>query len=551
MRDQTTAKVRRLWGNLRNPRKIVLSIIALLLAVLWMGNALLSLLYRDAYTLETVRTWIPLMLSVYATWHLLKVAWKRPEEAIEWTPAERTFLCGGPFSRRELLRFRLTTVTTATIFKALMASVLLMPELPNWPVGFAGLFMGLAFIELLRMALEIFAAGASRRQFAWYRGIVFAGAGVLAVVLLFAAGGLFFGDPSQRATSTVQVFTRSVDTLIALMQMSFGRVLLAPFTLFGQVATASEILTIDFFRQFLSTAILVAATGWLVIWLDRHFLGATSRNEQAAYRDGIQTIDDNAADGPLTLNLPRVRHAAGIGPVFWRQWVTVWRHKGELAIALIAPVVLALLPLLQPLSHRATFLHVTAGLVFYSFLLLPPALKFDFRRDYERLATLKMLPLRPLTVVLGQLTSPVLIATAFQLLMLLITVIARPVSPAFFLIAALILIPLNVLIFSIENLIFLLAPHRLKQEGFEVFLRTMLVFTAKAIFFAIGLAFFFLWSAAAAGLAGNIEGLFGITIDSGVVFLAGSWVAIGGAACCIIDQIARVFNRIDPADDLG
>eukprot|EP00913_Durusdinium_trenchii_P028446 g26674.t1 len=549
--DRTVAKLRRLDRSLRNPRKVGMTIVAVLLAVLWLGNATLSLLYRDAYSIETLRIWIPAILAVYAFWHVVRVAWKRPESPIEWTAAEKHMLCTGPFTRRELLRYRLTAVFSATFFKALFASLLLFPELPIWPIGFVGLILALTFIEMLRMAFDIVAHGADRKQYLLFRIAVFALLGIVAAGVVFSTSGEFYNADATRAGSTVQVVLRSVDTLPGIIHSTEGRVLLAPFLMFSDVIIASEIATLDFFRILLTSLTLVAATGWLVIWLDRYYQNRGIRYERERFQRNPTTraIGPSEQSGAVTLS--RIRRLSGVGPVFWRQWVGICSYKGELALALVPPILLSLLPLLQPMTARATFLHVVAGIVFYSFLLLPPALKFDFRRDYERLGALKMLPLRTPAIVAGQLAAPILIVSLFQVAIMSITVAFRPVSPAMFAIAAAVLLPLNVLIFGLENLIFLLAPHRLKQEGIEVFLRTMLVFTAKSIFFGIGLVFFFVWSSLAKSLSAALAESVGLTIDSGVLFLAGSWVAIGTAAYCTVDQLSRAFRRIDPAEDIG
>jgi hypothetical protein len=52
----------------------------------------------------------------------------------------------------------------------------------------------------------------------------------------------------------------------------------------------------------------------------------------------------------------------------------------------------------------------------------------------------------------------------------------------------LVMIPLNVLVFGLDNLIYLLYPYRVQQEGLEIFLRTMLTFTGKGLLFAVALA---------------------------------------------------------------
>ncbi|MCH8923320.1 MAG: hypothetical protein IIA67_09270, partial [Planctomycetes bacterium] len=165
-----------------------MSIIALLLAVVWLGQSVVSMLLREPYSIETLRGWVPLTLTAYFLWHLLKVAWKRPEEAIAWSAAERAMICGGPFSRREVLTYRLTAVMAAATFKALLVSLLLFPDLPVWPAGFVGLVLALAFIELWRMALEIAAHRASRRAFLWLRVGVFGAAGAIILNAFVMAG---------------------------------------------------------------------------------------------------------------------------------------------------------------------------------------------------------------------------------------------------------------------------------------------------------------------------------------------------------------------------
>ena len=70
--------------------------------------------------------------------------------------------------------------------------------------------------------------------------------------------------------------------------------------------------------------------------------------------------------------------------------------------------------------------------------------------------------------------------------------------------AMLVMIPLNVLVFGLDNLIFLLYPYRVQQEGLEIFLRTMLTFTGKGLLFTVGLVAMSAWGFAAAALTRGI-----------------------------------------------
>ena len=54
-------------------------------------------------------------------------------------------------------------------------------------------------------------------------------------------------------------------------------------------------------------------------------------------------------------------------------------------------------------------------------------------------------------------------------------------------------VPLNWLIVGMENQIYLMSPYRQKQEGIEIFIRTILTFTAKGALFALSLVVVGTW----------------------------------------------------------
>ncbi|MCH7688080.1 MAG: hypothetical protein IH899_15605 [Planctomycetes bacterium] len=176
----------------------MLSIVSLLLAIVWFGNVLASILYRDPYPVETIRNWVSVSLMGYALWHVLKVAWKRPEQAIEWSPAEQEIVCCGPFSRKELLTYRLTLVMRTTLFKAVLTSLLLFSDLLVWAAGFLGLVLALGLLELWRMVLEIATYSISRRAYLMFRVAVFGVAG--AIVLFASATGVAVPLTGPRAS---------------------------------------------------------------------------------------------------------------------------------------------------------------------------------------------------------------------------------------------------------------------------------------------------------------------------------------------------------------
>ncbi|MFQ5730771.1 MAG: hypothetical protein ACE5KM_02330 [Planctomycetaceae bacterium] len=571
LRFRGTAKLRRWARNFQSPRKLLLSVTALLLAAVWLGNALVSILLRTPYPLATVRDWVLLSIMGYSLWHVVKVAWKRPDEAIAWHPSEREMVCGGPFSRREMLTYRLTTVMTAATFKALCASLLFLPELPLWPVGFAGMFLALALVELLRMAMEIAAHGFGSRVYQLFRIGVFGCLGVIVIGSIVAA--MRHGAPA----STVELLNRVLATVVELRHTPVGRLWEAAFVPFADLITARSFGGTELVQPLLVSLLVTGGATWMVIRLDRFFFDAAILAERRAFEEArlwaeagppgppkakrsawraIETLGRALPIGrgvptARRASLPRMMRAGGIGPLAWRQMAGAFRYRVGLFAVMTAPAILAVLPLLQQLRPLHTLMNVVAGLVFYSFLLLPAALKFDFRRDHDRLEMLKLLPLSPGIVVLGQLAAPILLTSLYQVGVLAATVILRPVSPAAIAAAVALLLPMNLLIYASENLIFLLSPYRQKQEGVEVFIRTILVFTGKAVVFGVGLLSFLIWSQLARSVAGEMAAWFGIAVDSRAVFLAGTWLAVTVTAFAALALLVRTYRRFDPSFDGG
>jgi hypothetical protein len=550
LRAQAQAKLRRMVRRFCSRRRLVLSTVALVLAVVWLGNAAASILLREAYPLETLQKWVPLSLIAYSLWHFVKVAWKRPEAPIEWGPAEEELVCGGPFTRRQVLAYRLATVLRATVLKALCVSLLLLADLPVWPAGFVGIVLALAFLELVRMALEIAAHGASPRAYLLFRIGVFGVVGAAATwacVTAIRAPAPF--DPST-SLATTELLGRILQAATEFRHTWLGTIGAAPFAPFGHVITAPRVFSFEFVVWLLGASALVAAMAGLVFWLDRACRSAARSAERATY----QPIDwpgefATAASGRHDTKLPWVPRLGGVGPIAWRQVVGAFGHRFGLVTAFVPPAVLALLPLAVPLGPWATFLQVIGGLVFYSFLLLPAALKFDFRRDYDRLGTFKTLPVSPRAVVVGQIATPVLLTSVFQLVVLAVTASFRAVPPGLFFSALALLVPLNVVIYSLENLLFLLSPSRPSQEGIDVFLRSILVFTAKGVLFAGGLLLLLLGSRAAGYTVHVSHDYLGVTVRFGVVFTVGVFGFVALAALTAGSLLVRAYRLFDPSLD--
>jgi hypothetical protein len=549
LRLQSRGRRRRIWARFCQPRRIVLSAIAGTLALVWLGNAAMTVWLREAASPETLRALLSLSLVAYAVWHFAKAAFFRPETPFEWTVAERELLAAMPLRPSDLVAYQLASVTATTLLKTGLFTILLLPDLGCLPLGFVGLLVAMMMLELLRMAIDIATWGMSRAGFLLYRATVMAGL----LTLGFVAGSIIVREGAFRGQIAVKgdVRQRILDTMIQLDNSSFGYTAF-PFRPVVDLVLADGITGTN--TAWAAAALLtVVGLAAAVIALYATMARRTAQREKQNYRTAARhggRIDVATVVNGSELRLRRIAPCGGAGPLAWRQLVGAGRHWGSLLTAMIAPAVLASVPIFVVADPQLALLTTTGTLAFYTFLLLPTALRFDFRRDLDRLATLKGLPISPAAVAVGQTLAPVLIASLFQSCVLALAIAARALPPHLFVTAILVMIPLNVLVFGLDNLIYLLYPYRVQQEGLEIFLRTMLMFTAKGLLFAGGMAAVSAWGFAATAFARWLEVWTGGAINTFAVFAAGMVLGPSILAVLVIYGLGRTYRNMSPIEDM-
>ena len=140
-------------------------------------------------------------------------------------------------------------------------------------------------------------------------------------------------------------------------------------------------------------------------------------------------------------------------------------------------------------------LTLMVGLLVIMTMVVPTLLPFDFRGDVDRMDLLKVLPVPAWRLVVGQLLTPVVVVTLLQCLV--VTLVLLFLSPGklwWLLVGCAFFVPLNFLIFAIENLLFLWFPSRLVANtpgDFQVLGRQVLLWLAKlfSLLVVLGLAF--------------------------------------------------------------
>src|SRR4051794_7557720 len=174
LRLQSRGRRRRVWRKFRQPRRLILSAIACLLAIVWLANAAMTIWLREAASIETLRVLLSFGLLGYALWHIVKAAFFRPESPFDWAPVERDLLLAMPLSPRDLVAYQIASVTITTLLKAGLFALLLLPDLRCLPLGLAGLVLAMMLLEMLRLAIDMVAWGMSRSAYLSCRAVVVA-----------------------------------------------------------------------------------------------------------------------------------------------------------------------------------------------------------------------------------------------------------------------------------------------------------------------------------------------------------------------------------------
>ncbi len=556
LRLQSRGRRRRMWRRFCQTRRLVLSAVACVLAVVWLGNAAMTIWLRETASPETLRSLLSLGLVFYAGWHFAKAAFFRPESPFDWTPVERELLVAMPLRPRDLVAYQLASVTVTTLLKAGLFTLLLLPDLRCVPLSLIGVLLVMMTLEMLRMTIEIATWGMGRSAFLAYRAAVVAGL----VAAGFAVGAVIVREDAFGGRIGVGegLLQRHLEILVQL-NASIFRYAALPFQPFIDLILADSMTAIN---AGLAAAALGTVTGLAAAVIGLYAVTArrVADREKRSYRtigaacdllaNSTQNERGPALSAQFQLRLWRIPRWGGAGALAWRQLVGARRHWGSLLTAMIAPAVLACAPCFVIADPYVAFLATTGTLAFYTFLLLPTALRFDFRRDLDRLATLKGLPITPAAAAIGQTLAPVLIATLFQSGVLAFAVAARSLPPHYLFTTMLVMIPLNVLVFGLDNLIYLLYPYRVQQEGLEIFLRTMLTFTGKGLLFAVGLWAMSTWGFATAALTRGISHWTGTAINAYAVFTGGMIAGPSLLAALVLCGLCRTYRNTDPIEDI-
>ncbi len=323
---------------------------------------------------------------------------------------------------------------------------------------------------------------------------------------------------------------------------SVGSVLLFPFSFFGETITAETFPAL--MRWSVPAMAMDAALLLLLLMLDAHYLEAASVASERRYAQ-LQRIRGGSVlsigvSGNARWHIAQPPFLGGIGPILWRQMtVAVRSSKGLLFLLLILAV--GATPLIYSTGRQTQHFATTfASVAVWLTLLVSTMLKFDFRGDLDLMDVLKSLPLHPWAIAAGQLIAPSLLLGATHLALLAVAARAAPHHNSAFACAAALVLPLDFLLFAVENLLFLLFPTRpaaASPGDFQILGRQAMVLSGKMIALAIivmpPLAIAFL--------------VYALTRESLAAFAIAAAVLIIAEVLAMIPIIGWAFARFDPS----
>jgi len=399
--------------------------------------------------------------------------------SFHFSPTEVNLLFVGPFSRRDLIIYKFIAYAAGAALSATLIAPFAQSQTGSAFSAFTATFLTLLFVQLnsaaVGMAWQAF-EGNRLARLKWP---------VTALVCAIALAAMIHAWA---------VPDRSISGLISDVRHSWiGTIILMPYIVFAELFLARA--------HFPDLALWAAIAILINVLLLRAVIKLDRRTSEFSLREDTRLSDrwERMKQGGSfwateRSEIPSIRSAptlGGLGPIAWRQAIKAARNSSKLIVIFIVGAACA-----GPLSSMAgvsiTGKHGLLMLYFFFGFSLPRTLICDFRGDLSRMETYKTLPIAPWRICLGQLVVQVLLSYVIALTMIVSLLLfedslGAPVALAL----AAFALPLTLLIYAVENTIFLLFPAKLVPMGradFEFLGRSLIEFILKTVVILIAVA---------------------------------------------------------------
>lgn len=528
MRKRWASRVRSWFRGFHTWRGRAAAGAALVLFMAWVIGIVASTATTIRSAPDAVRTTAPVVILLIAVSNII---FSRPDVGIVFAPAEVGLLFPAPVSRRQLLVYRIICQLLAASAASVLFSFFVWRHAGWWITAFLTTFLGMWLLQIVQMAVAMLAAYVQQQTFRRLKRWT-----ILAIVICV---GLALGS-----TLTGQAGNGEAGLIARLSQHPLGQILTWPLRPFGNLL-ASERLWPDAALWFSVVLGFNLSLTSLLVSVECNFL---ERSLQATERLSARLrrvrsgIFASSRRGGIYRSFrlsPRWR-MAGVGPMWWKQCIGGIRSaKGIVRMLLVFGIAL-MLPVLMSSQNAGLTQQAVSLLGVMSIVFLPQMLRMDFRGDVDRIETLRTLPIPDWSIVVGQLCTPVMMASIIQWTVLGIVALAEGRWPGMFTIAAVFNIPLNILIYEVENFTFLLYPHRTPAAGMadlQSFIRHTLVTLTKMA------------SVVAIAALVSVPGAVVYWLSEGHVIVTGAavWLAAILGEILLLPLVVLAYRRFDSA----
>ena len=543
---QMLGKVRRTWKKLSSPRRAIPTAVVGILLLLYCLQIYIALAFNDSFSSVPIESIAPVGMLGIMLLKLLAVCIDRTKSGAGFRHEEIHCLLGGPFSQQQVRLYRICGHAVSIFFTSVFAAIFFRFHVSSFTAALSGAYLAMMFTYLIYTAVAIVAMYVSDSTYRLMRNVVCGAALAVLGYVLYRVALL--------GVSNLQFLRAFGNEAIVLSQTPIGQVLVAPFVAFTNIVVAESVgqWTVWFAFGLLLNYIALQ----LVMRLEVYFVRQTDERERQLFEQNRNELTDPSAALSLVdadrfaKPLPQL---FGAGPIIWRQFRALGKLKGGLGWLLI-PLGLAFAAggyLAFDPDEGA--LQTIAVIVVLTSVFLPGLLPFDFRGDLKGLTALKMMPMSPLPVVLGQLVVPVCLLSLFQLLALSTLVLHDTKLASSVLLTFCFLLPTNTIIIALENLIFLLYPYRIAEFDAQATVRRVVMLMAKfCVIFCAGLLAL-LFGLGVVGLKMATKSTaFGdwVASMSWPLTITGQMLALTAIACLVVRTTCWAYRRFDLSEDM-
>ena len=474
---------------------------------------------------------LPLGLFIFTFYTLV---FSTGEATVYFSASEAAFLFPAPITRKQLLAYLLLKsllgIAGVSLFFGLFMSPRLALAVPRW----LAVIFTLSFLQLLTMNVS------------FLRQILEEKLSVVIRRLL----GLFFGVLVLTAiTQTFQsVSGNDFDAYLKVFRESTaGKLMLAPFFVFVRALTATD------WQTFIPYAAVLLAIDLalllLAFRLDALSLEAalaisekmTERLKLMQSKGAWHAFESKRDSSVAQRKIPQLPFWGGVGPVLWQRMTTTFRSSSRLLWVLAGAVTFAagLVYLIgrsgsDPARTFAAPLVGLGSMAYMSFLIC-----LSLQNEIERVGYLKSLPIRPIAVVIGDLIGfPILLSVIQSTFITVLACFFTNLAP-WLLCGAILTLPLNLLLFEIDKLVFYIYPTRLAKGApgdFQNSGKQMIFMTLKMLMLG------------AAGIVVIIAALPGaLALQSPVVAVACAGFVLVIECGALVPLLIIAYDRFDPS----